>query len=229
MTDTEIVMLIVAAVFLLIGVVTAVTMGRRGHDPWTWGVLGALFGPLVIPLVVVRRRGDDRAAEKVLRSGRTGSDPAKVSVVVGVDGSPEALAATSAVVALLGDRLGSLTLATVLDLDAVDALHAQPDGHSAFERDARAVLDAAAARVAGVDPATVILGGRAADALLAYARDHDVDLIAIGTRGSGLSEAVLGSVAERLIREPGVLLLVAGREVVGEQRPPVGTFDPGRL
>jgi nucleotide-binding universal stress UspA family protein len=218
MTDAEVVMLIAAGVFLLIGIATAIGMGRRGHDPWMWGVLGALFGPLVIALLFVRRRGDERPAEKVLRVGAIATGDATITVLVGVDGSPESLAAASAVVDLLGDRMRSLTLATVLDLDAVDAIRAQPDGRSVFERDARSVLDEAAARASGVDASTVILGGRPADALVSYAQSHDVDLIAIGRRGTGLSEAVLGSVAERLVREPGVLLLVAGRAVAAAQR-----------
>lgn len=211
-------MLIAAGVFLLIGIATAIGMGRRGHDPWMWGVLGALFGPLVIALLFVRRRGDERPAEKVLRRGAIATGDATITVLVGVDGSPESMAATSAVVDLLADRTRSLTLATVLDLDAVDAIRAQPDGRNVFERDARAVLDEAAARVSGVDASTVILGGRPAHALVTYAQSHDVDLIAIGRRGTGLSEAVLGSVAERLVREPGVLLLVAGRAVAAVPR-----------
>jgi nucleotide-binding universal stress UspA family protein len=219
MTDAEVVMLIAAGVFLLIGIATAILMGRRGHDPWMWGVLGALFGPLVIALLFARRRGDEPPAEKVLRVGTIATGAATITVLVGVDGSPESLAATSAVVDLLADRMRSLTLATVLDLDAVDAIRIQPEGRSVFERDARAVLDEAAARVSGVEPSTVLLGGRAPDALVTYARSHDVDLIAIGRRGTGLSEAVLGSVAERLVREPDVLLLVAGRAVAAAQRP----------
>jgi nucleotide-binding universal stress UspA family protein len=218
MTEAEVVMLVTAGVFLLIGIATAIGMGRRGHDPWMWGVLGALFGPLVIALWFVPRRGDERPAEKLLRPGAIATGDATITVLVGVDGSPESMAATSAVVDLLADRMRSLTLATVLDLDAVDAMRAQPKGRSVFERDARAVLDEAATRVSGVDPATVILGGRPADALVTYAQSHDVDLIAIGRRGTGLSEAVLGSVAERLVREPGVLLLVAGRAVAAARR-----------
>jgi nucleotide-binding universal stress UspA family protein len=213
MTEAAVIMLVGTGVFLLIGVTTAIAMGRRGHDPWMWGVLGALFGPFVIALLFVRRRGDERPSEKVLRPGTTATGDALISVLVGVDGSSESLAAVSAVVGLLADRIHSLTIATVLDVDAVDAMSAQPDGRSVFERDARTVLDEAAAHVGDVEPTTVILSGRPADALLGYAQSHGVDLIAIGKRGTGLSVAVLGSVAEHLVRQSGVLVLVAGRAV----------------
>jgi nucleotide-binding universal stress UspA family protein len=73
------------------------------------------------------------------------------------------------------------------------------------------LLDAAAARVVGASPTTVVLTGRPADALIGYAKRHDVDLVAIGARGRGLSETIVGSVAEQLVRAPDVLVLVAGR------------------
>ncbi len=203
-------MLIVVAVFVLIGLGTAFVMGRRGNDPWMWGVLGALFGPLVVPLVVVGHRRDKAPAEVPMRSGAAGAGD--VAVLVGIDGSPEAMTATRAVVDLLADRLGSLTLATVVDLDAVDAITADRTEQSVFARDAQALLDAAVAEIPRATPATVILGGRPDEALAGYAHRHGVDLIAIGARGRGLSEAVLGSVAHHLARKPGVLLLVAGRE-----------------
>ena len=76
---------------------------------------------------------------------------------------------------------------------------------------AQKLLDDAAAPVAKCGPATVILSGRPADALSGYAHRHNTDLIAVGARGKGLSEAALGSVAEQLVRQPDVLVLVAGR------------------
>jgi nucleotide-binding universal stress UspA family protein len=203
-------MLIVFAAFLLIGVATGLVMGRRGRDPWMWGVLGALFGPLVVPLILVRRPSDDRAVDIVESSGTTG--PGGIAVLVGIDGSAEAGAAARAAVELFAERLGSITLATVLDLDAIDAIGARRSAESALERDAQMVLEEAAEPVAKVGPATVILGGRPADALAAYARANDIDLIAIGARGRGISEALLGSVAEQLVRRPDVRVLVAGAE-----------------
>jgi hypothetical protein len=46
------------AAWLGIGVVTGMVMGRRGHDTFTWWLLGAVLGPLVILLAMnPRERG----------------------------------------------------------------------------------------------------------------------------------------------------------------------------
>ncbi len=44
--------------------------------------------------------------------------------------------------------------------------------------------------------------GDAVDAIVGYARDHAIDLIVIATHGrTGLGHVLLGSVAERIVRE----------------------------
>jgi hypothetical protein len=43
---------LVMAAWLAIGVVTGRTMSRRGHDGFTWLLLGATLGPLVVPLAL---------------------------------------------------------------------------------------------------------------------------------------------------------------------------------
>jgi nucleotide-binding universal stress UspA family protein len=203
-----IVLLSLLGVWLLSGLGAAFVMGRRGYDPWSWGVYGALFGPAVVPLAIGwHRRHGSAHDERVQHVGTAGPGP--IAVLVGIDGSTEALVATDAAVGLLGDRLASLTLATVVDFDQAAAMH-QPRGE-VFEQCAQSLLDAAATRVVGAYPTTVVLIGRPADALVGYAKRHDIDLIAIGARGRGLSETIVGSVAEQLVRAPDVLVLIAGR------------------
>jgi len=53
-----------------------------------------------------------------------------------------------------------------------------------------------------------------ADAIVEYAREHDIDLIAMTTHGrSGLSRLIFGSVAESVVRHaPCPVLLVRARE-----------------
>jgi nucleotide-binding universal stress UspA family protein len=46
----------------------------------------------------------------------------------------------------------------------------------------------------------VVVGGRVADDVTAFARQHDVDVIAMSTRGRGASRILLGSVADKLLR-----------------------------
>jgi nucleotide-binding universal stress UspA family protein len=50
--------------------------------------------------------------------------------------------------------------------------------------------------------------GQPAASLLEAARNHSVDLIAVGPRGTGLSEKLLGSTAEHLTRQAVVPVLV---------------------
>ena len=100
--------------WLVIGIVSCFVMTRRGHDPWSWGVLGALLGPLVIPLALaaIRREPEKSTVVASWHAGQVGRGP--ISVLVGVDGSVEAEAAACTVVELFGSRLGHLTLGTVI-------------------------------------------------------------------------------------------------------------------
>lgn len=190
----------VLAAWLLVGIVCSAVMARRGHDPWSWGALGAVLGPLVVPLALgaSRREAGERGIVRATAPGTPGGGP--IGVLAGLDGSPEALAAAVGAVSLLGPRLGTLTLATVVDYDTAGTRH----------QDAARMLDEAAAAIAGVEPATVVLVGKPANELLEYATSHDVDVVTVGARGRGLSRAVLGSTASALVRQHDVLVLVAG-------------------
>ena len=63
-------------------------------------------------------------------------------------------------------------------------------------------LQAAAAELgAGLSVVTAIASGRTASQIVDYARRHAVDLIVLGTHGrTGVSRAILGSVAEAVMR-----------------------------
>ena len=98
-----------------IGLLLALVMGRHGHDPFAWWLLGTLLGPLALPLALsAERRQAERAQQ--LHIGVPGRGP--VDVLVGLDGLSQAGAALLTVLDLLGPQLGRLTLATVVDLDA---------------------------------------------------------------------------------------------------------------
>jgi nucleotide-binding universal stress UspA family protein len=202
-------------VWLLTGIVCLFVMARRGHDPWSWGVLGALLGPLIVPLAF-SAVGRDRTTSRVVGTWHTGTrGQGPIAVLVGMDGSVAAEAAACAVVQLLGPRLGRLTLATVIDLDAASLARG---GHRVFSAEAEEALSAPASLVVDVDPDTVVLSGEPAHALVEYALDHDVDVLAIGTHGAGLSKAVLGSVARRLVRQQDVAVLVVGAGIASGRR-----------
>jgi hypothetical protein len=65
------------AAWLAIGVVTGRAMGRRGHDGFTWLVLGATLGPLVVPLALStwRRTGPTTGAAAPTRPPQPGRHP----------------------------------------------------------------------------------------------------------------------------------------------------------
>ena len=84
----------------------------------------------------------------------------------------------------------------------------------AYER-AQATADellteaAAVAEDHGKDVETTTATGRPADAIVAYAEDHDVDHIVMGSHGRrGLSRFLLGSVAEAVVRRSPVSVTV---------------------
>ena len=77
--------------------------------------------------------------------------------------------------------------------------------------EATAYLENAAQSLRGKKLAaeTVILQGAAGDAIVSYANENNIGLIAIATHGrSGLGRAVFGSVADYVLRKSGLPILV---------------------
>ena len=180
----------------LTGVAAAAFMGRRGHTPFPWLVLGFVFGPLVVALMVVAVRREERAP--VVHDVRAKSSTEALSVLVGVDGSDEAKGALVTGISLLGPLIGRLTIATVLDHD-IDGTSA---GREARDR-AEEMLSAHALLAAGLldrMPETIMLIGRPADALAHHALAGNYHLILVAPRGKGASRVLFGSVASSLAR-----------------------------
>ena len=201
-------LLLAAAVWLATGLVLSVAMGRRGHDPFVWWLLGTLLGPLALALAIpqARRRPSQRT-----RVVRPAADHGLVDVLIGLDGSAHAEAALQSALELLGGRLGRVTLATVMPLD--DSPQQRLDRSAAMER-----LERAGARVAMAGsadhprgaPELVLLSGRPADELERRAIEDGYGLLVVGARGAGLSKTLLGSTATELAARGRVPVLVAG-------------------
>jgi nucleotide-binding universal stress UspA family protein len=188
--------LVVAVSWLAIGLTLSLVMGRRGHDAFTWLVLGTLFGPLGAIFAVMA--GDEQLRPELVAQRRS-SGPGPVDVLVGIDGSPESRAALLAAVELLGARLGRLTLATVIPYDC--GVDRQRTARAALEQQAEAL---------GVGPRLEVLHGRPAPVLLERATEDGYDLLVIGTRGAGASKALLGSTAIDLAERAKVPVLLMG-------------------
>jgi hypothetical protein len=101
----------IAAVWLAIGMVVSIGMRRRGHAFFTWWYVGAVLGPLALPLAIDAVYREQRPAVTTESAASTQADG--VAVLAGIDGSAASLAAIHAAVALLGDRVDRFTLAAV--------------------------------------------------------------------------------------------------------------------
>jgi len=127
-------------------------------------------------------------------------------MLVGVDGSREASAALRTVAGLLGERLGRFTIAAVLDFDTAESDMQWDERDRALAELARDADELEVA--AGRRPETQLLAGQPAEALGRFAADERFELLAVGSRGRGLSKLILGSVAAKLAGGSAVPVLI---------------------
>jgi nucleotide-binding universal stress UspA family protein len=203
------------ATFACIGLVLAIVMGRLGRSSFAWGLLGLLLGPIALLLALVEVRDERPWWTRLVATGDPGGGP--VDVLVGIDGSPESAAATTAALELLGARVGRLTLVAVTDLDESYAgREERVRRQGELERQAEAVRawlgerDGAAGARPVVVPELKLMAGRPATTLDTLAAEDGYDLLVVGARGAGLSKVLLGSVASRLAARASVPVLVVG-------------------
>ena len=146
--------------------------------------------------------------------------PARLrAILVAMDFSPHALAALAMAKRLARDagpaRLLLFTACSLpVDIEGLDI----PEGVRVLEfleRRANEELGRLAAQLAaeGIEAEAIVQRGPTARLLLALAREKAVDLIALGTHGrGGVSLALLGSVAGRVLRGATCPVLVAKAE-----------------
>jgi len=198
----------IAAGWVAIGLVLSIVMGRRGHDSFGWLVTGTLLGPLAVVLAIDARRRAEQLDPANLRKGPPAiASSGPIDVLVGFDGSPESRAAIDTVPTLLDDRLGRLTVATVVPYGEVRER----------EHLATKALRSLEGRAVGVECDLELLHGQPAAALSEYAAEGGYSLIAVGTRGAGITKAILGSAATQLAEHSKVpvLLVTAERRSAG--------------
>ena len=198
------------ATFVCIGFVLAVVMGRLGHSPFSWGVLGLVLGPIALVLALSAVRNERPSWSRLVASGDPGSGP--VDVLVGIDGSPESAAAATAAVDLLGGRLGRLILVAVTEIDdSMAGRQEQTRLHDELEQRAKELRERQPGRTEeAIAPELVLRSGQPAATLDRMAAEGGYDLVVVGARGAGLSSVLLGSVATTLAARASMPVLVVG-------------------
>jgi len=191
-----------ALVWVLVGAAAAVVMIRRGHNARWWLVGGIAAGPFAIALAAIAVYLETDTGSTAITTGEARQGP--VRVLACVDGSAAADHAAVTAVSLLGERVHTLTLLTVLDYDGV----VDTPGAALDQRSAQIQSTAVAQVTAlGVSPFTVRATGRAAEQILAQLDDGDFDLLVLSARRQPAAQ-LLGSVARELAEKAPVPVLL---------------------
>lgn len=194
------------------------THGRSGIGRW-------LFGSVADR--VVRNAG---VPVLLIRSSMPQREPGTVrSILVPLDGSPLSEAALPYATELAQRFDATIHLVRVAETPEIYSLLSVPAGAptsaDVLNQIAQQLVEAATAfvneradqlRGQGLRVEAHVLEGIAPEQLLAFERERQPDLVVMATHGrGGLSRLVFGSVAERLLREGTVpLLLIRPREAV---------------
>lgn len=126
------------------------------------------------------------------------------------DGGDGADAAFDHVLDLAADHDATVHVLNVADTTHDSVTRVGRTVVDVLEREGEDVVEAAADRAAdrGVETVTAVLQGGVAETIVAYAADHEADLIAMPTRGrTGLDRLLLGSTTERVVRRSTVPVL----------------------
>lgn len=151
------------------------------------------------------------------------------TVLVPTDGSEHALRAAEHGLFLAGAFDARVHVVSVADVRAAagpfDAGGVEAEFRDDLMVDAEAAIDDVQALAPGGVPVeTATLEGKPQEAILEYAREHDVDLVAMGTHGrTGVERYVAGSVCEHVVRHAPMPVLTARK--TSESTPAEGYDD----
>lgn len=134
-----------------------------------------------------------------------GSKPSRI--LVAIDGSDVSMKAADYAIALAQNNSAEILAVNVVDLSSIFKMLPRDTkeqlikiGRLEADRMLDSVIDMA--RQNGIKIKTEIIESSisAADAIIKYAKEKNIDLVVVGTRGrSGMSKTLLGSVASKLV------------------------------
>lgn len=142
------------------------------------------------------------------------------TLVITTDGSEPAEKAAGHGFDLAGELGAEIRIVSVADSSIATGVGYSGDSGSIRERlrekaEARATSLCDTALSRGLDAEPVVLEGIPAEEIVDYADGTDVDAIVIGTSGrGGVSRAVMGSVADRVVRNASVPVVTVSTKSV---------------
>jgi nucleotide-binding universal stress UspA family protein len=185
--------------------VDLIAMGTHGRTGLGRYVAGSVTERVVrlaeVPVLTVRATERSRV------------DGDYTDVLVPTDGSEHAAAAVEHGVGIAertGARVHAVSVVDVSRLGSSPEFAPVAELREQLAAAAERATEAVATRAeeAGLDAVTAVREGRPSRALLAYADERDVDLIAMGTRGrTGIERYLLGSTTARTVRRAEVPVL----------------------
>jgi nucleotide-binding universal stress UspA family protein len=209
-----------------------VVMTTHGHNTlarlWLGSVADALVRHAPTPVLLVRPYEE---ATDFLQLDR--EQPFK-HVLIPLDGSRLAETVIAHAVALAGSMDIEYTLLQAIEpvlityLPIASGAEVDDQAFALWQAEARDYLERMAKRVSTTRPVqTQVVVANPASAILSYARQHGIDLIAMATHGrSGISRMLLGSVADKVVRGTHISVLLHRPSAVAL---PVGTEQPATL
>jgi nucleotide-binding universal stress UspA family protein len=184
---------LVLVTWVAVGLAAVVYLGRHGRRSPAWFVIGIALGPILLPIALeIAQREGTVLSRSVARNGGA---TAKLTVLVAVDGSEESDEALADAVRLLSPEVARFILLTVLDPDL-------GENDPQARREAEELLDSRAARIpqGGLPTVLEVVAGEPTHVILDRAAVEDVGLVVLGRRGRGLSQMLIGSVADQVVR-----------------------------
>lgn len=213
----ETLLLLLLATWLAGGVAVALLMGRSGHDFRLWLALGALLGPFAGLFAYERHRLDTRRRKRPSIEFH----PGPFDAVAGIDGSEESVAAVETALRLFVDSLSSITLVTVLDYESGGSFTGIARQSEAYSR-----LAEVASNLEFEPIELKLVYGSPGAAIAELAAEGGFELVVVGARGNDMSQALMGSVTERLIGNAPVPVFVGPHTHTGAPVRSASTGQP---